>query len=573
MNGRSRSRRRVAGLTSAVLGFKRWPMWQQLPIYLFLCAFVGFPLIKLFVDAFAAPDGSFTLEYFSGFLCDGYYLKALLNSMILSMGTVIAASLLGFAASYFLVRYDFPGRKVFSYLTMVPIIMPPLVGVMGFVFILGRAGTLNVVLMDYLGLRHPINFIYGWHGVLLVETLHLFPLISMNVVDALGKIDASLEEAAESVGSTGLRRLRDITMPLTTPGFVTGALLVFMWTFADFATPLVVGVQNLLAPQAYLNIVQFVDRRLFQMGITIGALLVLMAIVFLVAAKQYIAAKDYATLSYRPVERRTLSGARAWAITGFFAVVLAMAFIPYLGVGLAAFGRGWSLTPFPVEYTLRYFERVIVETPKFVVNTFLYCGFAVILCVLVGVPIAWTLARTRLPGRGLLDALVTLVLALPGTAIGIAYIRAFNVPLPRLGVALTDLWLIMPVVLAVRRLPYTVRSTHGSLLVLHESLEEAARSVGARGMRVFMDITLPLIWKGILAGALFSFMTSIQEAAATILLAVPGWETMTVGIFTFYTSGSINEAAALGFILIVVGAASLFVANRLGGARMGGFYA
>lgn len=573
MNGRSRSRRRVAGLTSSVLGFKRWPMWQVLPIYLFLCVFVVYPLIKLFVDAFAAPEGSFTLEYFSGFFRDGYYLKALLNSMILSTGTVISASLLGFAVSYLLVRYDFPGRKVFSYLTMVPMIMPPLVGVMGFVFILGRAGTLNVILMDYLGFRHPINFIYGWHGVLLVETLHLFPLISMNVVDALGKIDASLEEAAESVGSTGLRRLRDITMPLTTPGFVTGALLVFMWTFADFATPLVVGVQNLLASQAYLNIVQFVDRRLFQMGITIGALMVLMAIVFLVAAKQYIAAKNYATLSYRPVERRTLAGWRAWAITGFFAVVLAMSFMPYLGVGLAAFGRGWSLTPFPVEYTLRYFERVIVETPKFVVNTFLYCGLAVILCVLVGVPIAWTLARTRLPGRGLLDALVTLVLALPGTAIGIAYIRAFNVPLPRLGVALTDLWLIMPVVLAVRRLPYTVRSTHGSLLVLHESLEEAARSVGARGMRVFMDVTLPLIWKGILAGALFSFMTSIQEAAATILLAVPGWETMTVGIFTFYTSGSINEAAALGFILIVVGAASLFVANRLGGARMGGFYA
>lgn len=566
-------RTRAVYLSAAAQQFRRWSVWQQLPIYLFLAVFVGVPLIKLFVDAFVASDGSFTLGYFRSFFRDSYYLKAFLNSMILGVGTVIAASLLGFAASYCLVRYDFPGRRAFSYLTMVPIIMPPLVGVMGFVFILGRAGTLNVILMDYLGFRHPVNFIYGWHGVLLVETLHLFPLISMNVVDALGKIDASLEEAAESVGSTGLRRLRDITVPLTTPGFVTGALLVFMWTFADFATPLVVGVQNLLAPQAYLNIVQFVDRRLFQMGITIGALLVLMAIVFLIAAKRYIAAKSYATLSYRPVERRSLAGVRAWAVTAFFVVVLAMAFIPYLGVTLAAFGKGWSLTPFPVQYTLRYFARVIVETPKFVVNTFLYCGLAVMLCVLVGVPIAWILARTRLPGRGFLDALVTLVLALPGTAIGIAYIRAFNVPLPRLGVALTDLWLIMPVVLAVRRLPYTVRSTHGSLLVLHESLEEAARSVGARGMRVFMDITLPLIWRGILAGALFSFMTSIQEAAATILLAIPGWETMTVGIFTFYTSGSINEAAALGFILIVVGATSLFLVNRLGGARMGGFYA
>ncbi len=115
---------------------------------------------------------------------------------------------------------------------------------------------------------------YGLHGVLLVETLHLFPMITLNVVDALGKIDPSLEEAAESVGARGWTKLRTITLPLTTPGYVAGALLVFIWTFSDFATPLVLGVHDLLAAQAYLNIVQFVDRRLFRMGIVISALMV-----------------------------------------------------------------------------------------------------------------------------------------------------------------------------------------------------------------------------------------------------------------------------------------------------------
>jgi iron(III) transport system permease protein len=190
------------------------------------------------------------------------------------------------------------------------------------------------------------------------------------------------------------------------------------------------------------------------------------------------------------------------------------------------------------------------------------------------VPIAWVLARTKVAGRGFLDSLVTLVLALPGTALGIGFIRAFHTPLPGTGVALTDLWLIIPLVLAVRRLPYTVRSTFSSLLVVHRSLEEAAASVGASRMRSFRDITLPLIWRGVFAGALFSFMTSIQEAAASILLALPGHETMTVGIFSFYTSGVINQAAALGFILIVVGAASLFTINRLAasGGSTGGFF-
>ncbi|HBT17738.1 MAG TPA: ABC transporter permease, partial [Firmicutes bacterium] len=189
------------------------------------------------------------------------------------------------------------GKKLFSYLTIFPIIMPPLVGVMGFIFILGRAGTVNTILMDYFGFLRPLNFVYGWHGVLLVETLHLFPLITMNLLDSMGKIDASLEEAAESVGSVGLRKIKDITFPLSTPGYVTGALLVFMWAFADFATPLVVGVQDLLAAQAYLNIVQFVDRRLFQMGIVIGVFMISLSIIFLIIARRYLALKDYATLS------------------------------------------------------------------------------------------------------------------------------------------------------------------------------------------------------------------------------------------------------------------------------------
>jgi len=189
-------------------------------------------------------------------------------------------------------------------------IMPPLVGVMGFVFILGRAGTVNILLMDYLGFSKPINFMYGIHGVLLVETLHLFPLMTLSIVDALGKIDPSLDEAAESIGSRGFRKFWDITFPLTTPGYVSGALLVFIWTFADFATPLVVGIGDLLASQAYLNIVQFVDRRLFKMGIVISAIMIILAILFLIVAKKYVAIKDYSSLSYSRLKEESYPG---WA--------------------------------------------------------------------------------------------------------------------------------------------------------------------------------------------------------------------------------------------------------------------
>jgi iron(III) transport system permease protein len=541
-------------------------------IWAFFGLFLIYPLIRLFYDTFTTDQGNFTLMNFSGFFTDSFYLKCLVNSLLLGVATVITTSILGIAIAFLLMRYDFPGRSLFSYLTIIPMIMPPMVGVMGFVFILGRAGTVNVILMDYLGFLKPINFMYGIQGVLLVETLHLFPLMTLSIVDALGKISPSLDEAAESVGSRGLRKFWDITFPLTTPGYVSGALLVFIWTFADFATPLVVGVSELLASQAYLNIVQFVDRRLFKMGIVISAIMVILAILFLIIAKQYVAIKDYSSLSYSKIERKKMSPWRQAGAVIFLTVVLIFAFIPYLGIGLDSFGRGWALTPIPVKYTLQYFERVAIETPKFILNSLLYSGISVAICIAFGVPVAWIMARTKVPGRDLLDSLTTLILALPGTGIGIAYLRAFRDPMPFMSTALIGVWIVIPIVLGVRRIPYTVRGTFASLQIVHRSFEEAAESVGATKMTTFKDVTLPLIWKGVLVGSLYSFILALQEASATLLLVVPGHEMMTVGIFNFYLGGSVNEAAALGFILIILGALCLFVINRVTGTKMGGVF-
>jgi iron(III) transport system permease protein len=541
-------------------------------IWAFFGVFLIYPLCRLFYDAFTTTSGGFTLNNFIDFFQDAFYLKAMMNSILLGIGTVITTSILGIAVAYLLLRYDFPGRNLFSYLSIIPMIMPPLVGVMGFVFILGRAGTVNVILMDYFGFTTPVNFMYGIHGVLLVETLHLFPLMTLSIVDALGKIDLSLDEAAESVGSRGLRKFWDITFPLTTPGYVSGALLVFIWTFADFATPLVVGIDDLLASQAYLNIVQFVDRRLFKMGIVISAIMVLLAILFLLVAKKYVSIKDYSSLSYSKIERKKLSPWSRLFVVLFLIFVLIFAFIPYLGIALDSFGKGWALTPIPVNYTLQYFERVSIETPKFILNSLLYSGISVLICILVGVPVAWVMGRTKLPGRDLLDSLTTLILALPGTGIGIAYMRAFRDPLPFMDTALIGIWIVIPLVLGVRRLPYTVRGTFASLLLVHKSIEEAAESVGASKARTFKDIVAPLIWKGILVGALYSFILALQEASATLLLVVPGREMMTVGIFNFYIGGSVNEAAALGLILIILGAVCLFVISKLAGTRMGGVF-
>jgi iron(III) transport system permease protein len=541
-------------------------------IWAFLGLFILFPLTRIFYDAVTNEAGQFTLGNFQEFFTDSFYLRSFWRSMVLGVAAVLTTSVIGIAVAFLIVRYDFPYRKTFSYLTMLPMILPPLVGVLGFVFILGRAGTVNILLMDWFGLKQPINFMYGMHGVLLVETVHLFPLMTLSILDALAKVDPSLEEAAEGVGASGWRRFWTITLPLTTPGYISGALLVFIWTFADFITPLVVGVQDLLAPQAYLNIMQFVDRRIFRMGIVISALLVVLAILFVIAAREYVAIKDYSSLAYSKVERRKLGPFKRWLAVGLLTLLMIVCVIPQVGVVFAAVGRGWALTPFPVNYTLEFFQAVSIETPKFIINSFLYAGLALVLCLIVGVPMAWIMTRTQAPGRNTMDALTTLILAIPGTAIGIAYIRAFNFPLPFIDVPLTGMWVILPLVLAVRRLPYTVRGSYSSLLLVHPSMEEAAANVGATRLRTFRDITVPLVWKGILVGALFSFIMSIQEASATIFLTLGGWEMIPFGIFTFYIAGSHSQAAALGVILIVVCALSLLVVNRIAGTRVGGLF-
>jgi len=335
--------------------------------------------------------------------------------MVLGVAAVISTSVIGIAVAFLIIRYEFPYRKLFSYLTMLPMILPPLVGVLGFVFILGRAGTVNILLMDWFGMEEPVNFMYGMHGILLVETVHLFPLMTLSILDALSKVDPSLEEAAQGVGATGWHRFWTITLPLTTPGYVSGALLVFIWTFADFITPLVLGCRT-CSPRRPISTSCSSSTGGSSAWHRDSALLVVLAILFVLAARQYVAIKDYSSLAYSRVERRRLGPVKRWLAVGLLMLLMIVCIIPQVGVVLAAVGAAGRFTPFPVQYTLEFFRTVSIETPKFIVNSFLYAGLALILCLVVGVPMAWIMARTRAPGRNTMDALTTLILAIPGTA-------------------------------------------------------------------------------------------------------------------------------------------------------------
>jgi len=299
------------------------------------------------------------------------------------------------------------------------------------------------------------------------------------------------------VGARGWRKSGTVTLPLMTPGYVAGALLVFIWPLG-LRHPAHPGRPGPARSQAYLNIVQFVDRRIFRMGIVISALMVILA-VSSSWSPGAVGLKDYASLSYtvgggRPVDQVEAGGRRGVSLHAHAALLHSVR-----GVALASFSKGWSLTPLPLSSpsSTTSGHRGDAEVHS---HSFLYSGLAVACASSWEVPIAWVLARSRLPGRGALDSINTLILAVPAPPSHRLHPR-LHFDLPGFDRGLTSFWIIMPIVLAVRRLPYTVRAPT-SLLLVHRSMEEAARAWAPRTADDPRHQP-PLDLEGIVVGSLF----------------------------------------------------------------------
>jgi len=546
-------------------------------VLIVICIFLVYPVLIVFVDS-VIIQGRLDLSYLLSFFADAYYMKCFWNSIILSLVCVATSSLVGVPLAYFLSRYRLPGKTLLTTISLMPMIVPPFVGAMAFIFLFGRYGTLNLILMDWLRVTNePINLIYGLHGLVFLETLHLYPLICLNCSAAITQIDPALEESAEIEGASGIRRFFTISLPLATPGFAAGAFLVFIWTFSDWVTPTIVGLNDYLAAQAYADLIQLIDVPRFQKGLVACVIVALFSIVVLVAMRRYVSLKQYVSLTKGvTMEGRVVDiGTRKRIAAMVFC--LAFAGISLLGpvwLVFSAFAKTWKLTPFPTEYTLSNFAFIMSETPLFIANTFKFAGVAVLLDLLLGLAVAYLLARVRPPGENLLDGLITMILAVPGIVVGVGYLRGFHrLELPLIGDTLTHLWIIMPLVIAIRRVPYVVRSSYASLQQMDIAFEEASDILGASRLQTFLRITAPLIVRGVFAGTVFSFIQGIQEVSSTMFLVLPGWETMTIGTFIFFqSSGLFGAAAAIGVVLMAVTALSMLISAKLGGRMLGGAF-
>jgi iron(III) transport system permease protein len=527
---------------------------------------VIYPLSILVLESFRiAETAGWGIHNYLEFFQDTYYLKTFGNTLVLSTLVLLTTTVFGIPLAYILARYRQRGKTLFTALILLPIVLPAYAGVFAFIIFFGKFGTLNLLLMNSGILETPINFIYGLHGLVFVQSLHLLPFIVLSLSAGFATIDPSFEEAAEVEGASGFRRFITVTLPLCTPTYLAGAVIVFLWPFTDWLTPMILGQVDFLPSVAYINIAyHFTDVHRKYMGIVAVVVSSLVCIALFLLARWWVERKKYTGLSKgttsegRVIEPSPVIKGLSYLYTFFISALVLL--IPVV-LGLSAFSRRWVFEPFPSHWTLDNFRVILLESPLLIQNSFLFSGIALVFGMAFGLPVAYLIVRTRVRGKDALDFVITLMLAFPGMAVGVSYLLGFWE-----GIPLATHWIIMPLALFARRLPYFLRMAHSSYLQLDVSLEEASEVSGVGKFRTFFYISLPLLLKGVLVGVVMFFIMAFQEISTAIFLYRGGWETLPIGIYLNWHRGmEFGIAAAMAFLMIVITFILLLIIARISG--------
>lgn len=532
--------------------------------------FVLYPLSFLLVESFKiAGTSRYGLQNYIDFFKDSYYLKTFANTLLLGVLVLITTTLFGLPLAYILARYRLKGKVLFTSLILLPIVLPAYAGAFALIVLFGKMGTVNLLLMDWGLVSKPVNFIFGLHGLVFIQSLHLLPFIVLSLSAGFTNIDPSLEEAAEVEGAGGLTRFFTVSLPLCSPNYLAGAVIVFLWPFTDWLTPLIFGQQDFLPSIAYINIAyHFTDMHRKYMGIVSVVVSSMVCVGIFLASKSWVERRKYTSLSKGTTLEGRIIDPPVWIKGGAYLYMFFIAFLVLLipaVLGLSAFSRRWVLQPLPSYWTLDNFRLIFLETPLLLKNSFLFSVVALIFGVFFGLPAAYLITRTKVPGKELLDFVITLMLAFPGMAVGVSYLLAFWE-----GIPLATHWIVMPLSLFVRRLPYFLRMAHASYLQLDVSLEEASEVSGAGKMKTFFNISLPLLLKGVFVGLVMFFIMAFQEISTAIFLYRGGWETLPIGIYLNWHRGmEFGIAGAMAFLMIVIIFILLIVVARIGGGILG----
>lgn len=539
---------------------KKLEVWSFVSVALLLLflAFLVYPLMGLLKQSIFDSDGNLSWANFQRFFtyANGYYIKPIWNSIKVTVCSTCLSLLLGIPIAYFYSFYKLKGAKLLFVVSVLCSMSAPFIGAYSWILLLGRSGVITKFLA---GLGIEIGSIYGFNGILLVQSLKFFPLIFIYMNGAFKNIDNTLMEASANMGCTGIKRLTSIVLALSMPTILAAGLMVFMQAFADFGTPMVMGEGYQTFPvmiyNAYLG--EGGADRNFAAALAVIAVLIT-AVIF--AIQKWGTNKfKFSMNALHPVEKKKAKGLSGVLMHLYCYVLVAVAFLPQLYIIYLSFcnykgsirQEGYGFANY-VQASKKLLGRSIQ-------NTALMGIMALAIIVVVAVLIAYLVVRRSNTLNNTIDTISMLPYIMPGSVVGLALLLAFG----KKPIALTGTFAIMVISFVIRRLPYTIRSATATLMQISMSIEEAAISLGASKLKTFAVITVPMMANGILSGAILSWVAIVTEMSSSIILYSNKSITLTMSTYLAILRGNDGMAAAFATILTVVTIVSLLLYLRI----------
>ena len=544
---------------------RRRDIWTVLGLVLLLLFVIFFiyPCIRLLWEAFYTEKTGFTMKAFTKFFSKKYYYSTILNSFKVSAAVMAISLLLGIPFSYFFSFYRLKGRKVLFVLALLCTMSAPFIGAYSWIMLLGRSGAITK-LLEGVGIK--IGSIYGFGGILLVQSLKLFPLVVIYMNGAFQDIDNSLLEASANLGCTGLKRFFKVIMGLTMPTILAAALIVFMRAFADFGTPALIGEGYKTFP------VLIYDSFLSEVGadynfasaVSVLAI-ILTAVVFLV--QKFATSRFKFTInSLHPIQKKEARGVKGFFMHAYCYLLIAVALLPQFYIIFDSF-RDYKGQVAQDTYSLSNYQNAIRKLlGRSIKNTLVISILALVVIVIIAVIIAYLVVRRPSGMSHTVDTISMLPYIMPGAVIGIALIIAFNTKY----FSLTGTMAIMVIALAIRLMPYTSRSATATMMQIPISTEEAAISLGASKIKTFIKVTVPQMTSGIVSGAILSFVSIITEMSSGIFLYNNSTITLTLSTYNAITLGSYGTASAFATVttLLTIVCLVLYLVCTRGSEKM-----
>jgi len=514
-------------------------------------------------------NGGWSLNTYRQALSQSVVFESILASVGVSILTVLFCAAIGVPLAFLFERYTFPARRVFATFAALPLVLPPLVGTVAFIFLCGESGILARLTQSLFQLQQSPWSLRGWPALLLFHTYTMYPFFYVLTGAGLTRIDASLAEAGRTLGASGRRVITRILLPQLTPSLIAAALLTFMTSMASFSAPLLFGGGVRVLTLEIYTARQRGDNSLALTETVILAVISLSALFFF---QRYEGTRRFAAAALKGATKRrraVASGPKrviAIVCAVLFSVILVLPVITLFLVSFAQEGN-WTTQTFPDTYTLANYVRIFSDarTSEVFVNSLAMSAIAAAAALVWSLCIAVFLSRKG--GRKwkrLLSWLILVPWALPGTVVAVSVAESYGQPSPLMGTfILVGTFWILPFVYFLRFMPLVVRAVQASMEQIDSALDEAAASLGAEWWRRFSRVTLPLVWPGALAGTLLAFVIALGEYVASVLVFVPTNRPISIAIASELRDFNLGTAAAYGVVLMVMIGIIMTVATRL----------